>query len=90
MTERGWKLSPAYDINPIEDGTGLTLNISDDDNALDFGLALEVSEFFRLKEERAIEIADTVREVVSGWRDIADRYGLSRNEQELKAAAFNS
>ena len=90
LTERGWKLSPAYDINPIEDGTGLTLNISDDDNALDFGLALEVSEFFRLKEERAIEIADTVREVVSGWRDIADRYGLSRNEQELKAAAFNS
>jgi serine/threonine-protein kinase HipA len=88
LTERGWKLSPAYDINPVETGTGLTLNISDDDNALDLDLALEVSEFFRLKKERAIEIVDEVKAVVSEWRMVADNHGLSRNEQELKASAF--
>jgi serine/threonine-protein kinase HipA len=88
LNERGWKLSPAYDINPVETGTGLTLNISDDDNALDLDLALEVSEFFRLKKERAIEIVDEVKAVVSEWRMVADNHGLSRNEQELKASAF--
>ena len=88
LTERGWKLSPAYDINPIEDGTGLTLNISDEDNALDLDLVLEVSEFFRLKEEKAVAIVNEVKTVVSGWGTLANKYGLSRNEQELKASAF--
>ena len=88
LTQKGWKLSPAYDINPVETGIGLTLNISDEDNALDLNLALEVSEFFRLKEEKAIEIVQEVKAVVSDWRILADKYGLSRNEQELKASAF--
>lgn len=88
LTERGWKLSPAYDINPVETGTGLTLNISDDDNALDLNLAIEVSEYFRIKKERAIQIIGEVKMMVSGWRIVADNYGLSRTEQELKASAF--
>lgn len=36
LTNKGWQLSPAYDINPDENGTGLTLNISENDNSLDF------------------------------------------------------
>jgi serine/threonine-protein kinase HipA len=28
LREKGWQLSPAYDINPTETGTGLKLNIS--------------------------------------------------------------
>lgn len=88
LNERGWKLSPAYDINPVETATGLKLNISETDNAFDLDLVLSVSEHFRLKEDRAVEIVDSVLEVVSGWRTVADRYGLSRSEQELKAAAF--
>jgi len=88
LTQKGWKLSPAYDINPVETGIGLTLNISDEDNALDLNLALEVSEFFRLKEKKAIEIVEEVKAVVSNWRTLADKYGLSRNQQELKASAF--
>jgi len=34
LTERGWILSPAYDINPNETGLGLSLNISESDNSL--------------------------------------------------------
>jgi len=40
LTERGWILSPAFDLNPIEDGTGLSLNISLDDNSLNLEVAL--------------------------------------------------
>ena len=39
LTDQGWLLSPAYDINPVELGTGLKLNISDNDNSLDIDLA---------------------------------------------------
>lgn len=35
---RGWKLSPAYDINPMPDGYSLSLNIDVDNNSLSFDL----------------------------------------------------
>lgn len=89
LSERGWLLSPAYDINPVETGTGLKLNISDTDNALDLNLALEVSEFFRLGDARAGEIIDEIKSSVRNWKDIASRYGIPRSEQELKAMAFS-
>ncbi|MEX1114016.1 MAG: HipA domain-containing protein, partial [Akkermansiaceae bacterium] len=53
FTENGWILSPAYDLNSDPGGTGLSLNISETDNALSFDLALEVAPFFRLKPAAA-------------------------------------
>ncbi len=89
LKDRGWRLSPAYDINPVETGTGLKLNISDEDNSLDLELALQVSEFFRLSEEKSIAIMDEVKTAVKSWRTIATKYGISRVEQEIKALAFS-
>ncbi|MCD6336740.1 MAG: HipA domain-containing protein, partial [Candidatus Marinimicrobia bacterium] len=40
LSPTGWKLSPAYDINPNIDGIGLNLNISEGDNSLDFDLCM--------------------------------------------------
>jgi len=88
LTEGGWLLSPAYDINPVETGTGLKLNISDDDNSLDLDLAMQVREFFRLSEKRATEIVKEVKYAVRNWRKVATQYGISSTEQELKAQAF--
>ena len=88
LTNDGWVLSPAYDINPVENGSGLKLNISDEDNSLDLNLAMEVSEFFRLSEKRATEIIDEVLNAVAKWREVAIKYKISRVEQELKALAF--
>lgn len=90
LTKEGWVLSPAYDINPVETGTGLKLNISDDDNSLDLDLVLEVSEYFRLSKDRANEIIDEVLEAVKNWKIIATKYRISRSEQELKALAFKT
>jgi serine/threonine-protein kinase HipA len=90
LKDEGWVLSPAYDINPVETGTGLKLNISDEDNSLDLDLAIEVSEYFRLSEKRANEIIEEVKTAVRNWRDVANKYGISRNEQELKSMAFRA
>lgn len=84
----GWILSPAYDINPVETGTGLKLNISENDNSLDLDLALEVCPYFRLKENHAKEIIKKVKTAVRNWREIATKYGISNAEQELKSRAF--
>ena len=66
----------------------MKLNISENDNSLDLDLAMDVSEFFRLKENRAAEILEDVKSAVRSWRSVATKYGISRSEQELKAIAF--
>lgn len=88
LTNNGWLLSPAYDINPVETGTGLKLNISYEDNSLDLNLAIEVSTLFRLSEQRAAEIIEEVKTAVGNWRKVATKYGLSKAEQELKSMVF--
>ncbi|MEQ9375007.1 MAG: HipA domain-containing protein [Imperialibacter sp.] len=88
LSNDGWHLSPAYDINPNESGTGLKLNISEYDNALELGLAMEVHTYFRLDEARALEIIEQVKSAVGKWREVATKYGISKSSQELKAMAF--
>lgn len=89
LTNKGWVLSPAFDINPVETGTGLKLNISEDDNALDLDLAMEVHQYFRLDEAHARNIIKEVKKTVRQWPELANKYGISRAEQELKVPAFD-
>jgi serine/threonine-protein kinase HipA len=87
LTPNGWALSPAYDVNPVYSGTGLTLNISETDNALDWGLARSVAKYFRIKDKQAIEIIASTRTTVAQWAKIASKYRIKRSEQELMAQA---
>jgi serine/threonine-protein kinase HipA len=88
LTEKGWILSPAFDINPNEDGAGLSLNISLDDNSLDLNLTLEITDYFRLTNENALKIIEDIKKSVTNWRSIANKYQLPRSEQELMAKVF--
>lgn len=84
----GWGLAPAYDLNPVATGDGLTLNISETDNAQDLSLVLQVAEHFRVKGSRAESIVSEVRKAVRGWPKAARALALSRSEQERMAPAF--
>jgi serine/threonine-protein kinase HipA len=88
LTEKGWRLAPAYDINPNEFGTGLSLNISEQDNALDLDLALSVAEYFRVDKSKAKKIIDQIKDTVSEWRNVAKKLGLSKSEQDKMSQAF--
>lgn len=88
LTSTGWVLSPAYDINPVETGNGLSLNISEHDNALDLDLAREVGPYFRISAKRMDEIIDSVRRSVSGWNALAEKLGISKTERDAMAGAF--
>lgn len=88
LTDAGWVLSPAYDINPTPDGTGLKLNISNNDNAMDLDLVKEVAPYFRLKEKEVNAIIDTILQNVAKWEQLAMELGIPRNEMELMKKAF--
>ena len=89
LSETGWRLSPAYDINPNEYGKGLHLNISDTDNSLDLDLALSVAEYFRLDKQKADRIINQVKKSIGSWRRLAVKYKIPKAEQERMAAAFS-
>jgi serine/threonine-protein kinase HipA len=88
LTDTGWILSPAFDINPSVDKEGLALNIDTHNNALDFELAKSVGEYFQLREAEMNTIITEVKTAVSGWKNVAQEIGISRIEQELMSGAF--
>ncbi len=89
LTDEGWTLSPAYDLNPSIDKDGLSLNIDMDNNELDFELAKSVGAYFRLNEKQMNTIINEVTGVVSNWKEVANRIGIPRSEQQLMEKAFN-
>lgn len=87
----GWRLSPAYDLNPVPTDIKpriLTTAINEDDNTASLALAMEVAGYFELDADKAREIAAQVGNAVSKWRDEAARHGLTKPEIDRMASAF--
>jgi len=89
LQEKGWILSPAYDLNPSIEKNGLSLNIDLEDNALNFDLAKSVGEYFRLSKVEMDVILSEVISAVREWKVIASDVGITRQDQLLMASAFN-
>ncbi len=85
---KGWRLSPAFDMNPVPHAQGLKLNISQADNALDLDLARAVAPYFRVSVRDAEGIIGRCLTVVRQWRTIAAHAGVRSRAQDAMAAAF--
>ena len=87
----GWRLAPAYDLNPVPTDIKpriLTTAINEDDNTASLALALEVAGYFELDADQARAIAAQVGKAVSKWRGEAARHGLTNPEIDRMASAF--
>ena len=74
---KGWRLSPAYDVNPTPRVHFISID-----------LALSVIDDFRIKKARAFEIIKEVALAVSEWRSVATQFGLIKREIDRMASAF--
>ena len=91
LTANGWRLSPAYDVNPQTNKDELSLNVNDEDNSLDINLAIETSKFFRLVNNEANSLAEKICLIVrESWEGTARRYGLSCGQIEIMRPAFEA
>jgi serine/threonine-protein kinase HipA len=88
LTNNGWQLSPAYDMNPNEMGSGLTLNISENSNEQDISLALETAKHYKLKKDEAIKILNDMQLEIAKWRTVAKKLGMGSSEIEQMKRAF--
>jgi len=87
----GWRLSPAYDLNPVP--VDIKPRILATDIDLDVGtasldLVLEVAGYFELDGAEARTIASEVGKAVGGWRKVANNLGLTSHEIDRVASAF--
>lgn len=89
--QKGWRLSPVYDINPTPIelkprilSTAITFN----DNSASLELALSVAADFRLSQKEARTILADVLNAVRQWRAVAKDLGLFSSEIERMASAF--
>ncbi|MBV9993514.1 MAG: type II toxin-antitoxin system HipA family toxin [Alphaproteobacteria bacterium] len=90
-TRRGWRLAPAYDLNPMPVDLKprfLTLAINEAENAASLDVALDVAKHFGVKPKDAHAIVKEVGEARAGWREEALGAGLSRSEIKRMASAF--
>ncbi len=87
----GWRLAPAYDLNPVPTDIKprvLTTAIDLDDGSASLGLAMSVVGYFELDENKAQVIAAEVGRAVATWREEAARMGLMQAEIDRMASAF--
>lgn len=89
--KRGWRLSPAYDLNPVPVDVKpriLSLMIDEGDNSASFDLVLKIGDYFGLENDEMKMIAGEVAGAVSTWRDEAKRLGISSEQINRMATAF--
>lgn len=87
----GWRLSPAYDLNPVPADLGprvLSTAIDAEDATASVDLAFSVAEYFGLTQTPARRIAGEVRKAVSQWRIVARQVGIKKGDQDRVASAF--
>lgn len=86
--KKGWRLSPAYDLNPMPNSPRiLSTRIDYDDATASIELLRSVAEFFVAMND-ADRIVDECKEVVKRWRDYASARGASGAEIRGMQSAF--
>ena len=86
----GWRLAPAFDVNPNIDKAEHVLNIDDADNRPSLQTVLTTAAFYGLTEERGKQIVEEVASAVDGWENLARQAGIARGDVELTVGAFSA
>ena len=90
LAATGWRLAPAFDVNPSIDKGEHVLNLDDVDNRPNLNTVLSTAAFYGVAPERARQIVEEVAGAVDGWQDAARKAGISRGDVALTAGAFSA
>ncbi|CAM4148133.1 type II toxin-antitoxin system HipA family toxin [Bordetella tumulicola] len=90
LGKTGWRLAPAFDVNPNIDKAEHVLNIDDVDNRPSLETVLSTAAFYGLDDVQARQIVDEVVMVVDHWQDAARRMHISGADIDLTAGAFSA
>ena len=89
-TPGGWRLSPAFDLNPVPAKAEQAIAIDGDQHAPDLELVRRSAPYYRLTAARADELLLAVRSAVQGWRALAAELSIARDEVQLMASLIEA
>jgi serine/threonine-protein kinase HipA len=90
-TGNGWRLSPAYDMNPTPPHINPRIHVlalNELDHTASIETVMSVAKDFGLKLTEAKSVAFDVATSVSGWKTAATRCRLSKDDLEFMSGAF--
>ncbi|MEI6242087.1 MAG: type II toxin-antitoxin system HipA family toxin [Chlamydiota bacterium] len=87
----GWRLSPAYDLNPTPVDIkprvlSTTIDLQDPRASLD--LAFDVADYFGINNPQAKKIVKEVSSVTASWRKEAIKFKIKKSEIDRMGSAF--
>lgn len=88
----GWRLSPAFDVNPTpgDNPKYLRSAIDYDHDEADPGAAVAACEWFRVGRDEAVAEARSMSCKLKRWRKVATANGISKASQEYMASCMES
>lgn len=88
LTPTGWRLAPAFDLNPNTERGDHVLNIDESDNHPSLATVIETSEWYVGSKDRGRAIITEVLHETCKWRQAAQALKIARADVELTATAF--
>jgi serine/threonine-protein kinase HipA len=88
LTATGWRLAPAFDLNPNIEKADHVLNLDESDNRPSLRTVVETSEWYVGSRDRGAAIVAEVLRETRQWRRAAKELRIARADIELTAAAF--
>ena len=89
--ENRWRLSPAYDLNPVplnEKPRVLETWISEEGPEADLELAYRAAPYFALEHADAKRIVNEVSNALKSWGRVAEQLGMTGSDIDLYATAI--
>ena len=88
LSVKGWRLSPAFDINPNIEKTHMDLVIGDSNNK-SIKEAQDIADFFRIDKKESLDIIGRIQKMIREfWKYEADSNGIPTKEQNIMKDAF--
>ena len=84
----GWRLAPAFDLNPSPESPEHSLAIDERSHGPDVATAIETASFYRLGTDKAARIVREVAAAIGDWREAARSLDLPADEVELMATVI--
>lgn len=86
----GWRLSPAFDINPNIDKADHALNFDMGNSRANLESIIATAQYYELTQDQAKQVANEILGVTRAWEAVAKNLAISRGDIELMRAAFHT
>ncbi len=83
----GWRLAPAYDMNPNPYGKNLALAVRGEDTTCDYDTVIRSASYYTVKDAKE-EVQRIVETVQNNYANLAEKYEIPESEVGFMKSAF--